>query len=57
MLIHSMEAQHEAMGEVVSKGNLRKAIKQIKKDSWIFKGSVDDVGEAGVPQELNNMIL
>ena len=28
MLIHSMETQHEAVGEVASKGNLRKAIKQ-----------------------------
>ena len=28
MLIHSMEAQHEPVGEVTSNGNLRKAIKQ-----------------------------
>ena len=36
MLIHSMEAQHVAMEEVASKGNLRKAIKQAKKDPWLF---------------------
>ena len=57
MLVHSMEAQHEAIGEVASKANVRKAIKQAKKDPWVFKGSPDDVGEAGVPQELHNMIL
>ena len=45
MLIHSMEA---AIGEVGSKHNLRKAIKQAKKDQWVFKRSLDH-GAAGVP--------
>ena len=50
MLIHSMKAQHAAVAEVASKVNLRKAIKQTKKDPWVFKGSLDDVGEAEVTQ-------
>ena len=57
MLTHSMEAQYEAIGEVGSKGNLHNAIKQAKKDPCDFKRSLDDVGEAGIPQELHNMIL
>ena len=52
-----MEAQHEAIAEVTNKGNLRKAFRQAKKDPWVFKGSLDDVGEAGVPQVLQNMIF
>jgi len=32
-------------------------ITQAKKDPWVFKGILDGVGEAGVPQELNNVIL
>ena len=55
MLTHSMEAQHEAIGEVASKGNLHKAIKQAKKDPWAFKGSPDDVEESGVPQVFNKL--
>ena len=49
MLIHSMEAQHEEIGEIASKGNLRKATKQAKKDPWGFNGLLDDVEEVGVP--------
>ena len=57
MVIHSMEAQHETVGEVASNGNLRKAIKQAYNEPWVFKGSLDDVGEAVVPQELHNVTL
>ena len=56
MQIHSMEAQHAAIGEVASNGNLHKTIRQAKKDPWVVKGSLDDVGEAGVPQVFHNMI-
>ena len=54
---HSTEAQHEAIGQIAKKGNLHKAIRQAKKDPRVFKGSLDDVGEAGFPQELHNVIL
>ena len=37
MPIHSMEAQHEAIGEVASKGNLRKASKQAKQTHGFLK--------------------
>ena len=57
LILYSMEAQHAAIGEVASKVNLRKAIKQAKKDSWVSRGSLDDIGEAEVPQELHNVIL
>ena len=57
MVIHYIEAQHEAIGEVDCKGNLHKTIKQAKKDLWVYKGSLDDVGEAEISQELHNMIL
>ena len=35
--------------------NLRKAIKQANKDPWVFKGSLDDVGEAGVIHRYSTM--
>ena len=53
MMILSMQEQHDATGEVVTKINLRKA----KKDPWVFKGSLDDVGEAVVPHVLHNVTL
>ena len=34
---NTVEAQHAAIGEVASKVNLRKVIKQAKKDPWVFK--------------------
>ena len=48
VVIHYIEAQHEAIGEVDCKGNLHKTIKQAKKDLWVYKGSLDDVGEAEI---------
>ena len=56
MLVHSMKAQHGTIGEVASKVNLCKAIKQAKKDLRVFKVSVDNVGEAGGPEELHSVI-
>ena len=34
---------------------LSKAIERVKKDTWILKGSLDNVGETGVAVELHNM--
>jgi len=31
-----MEAQHEAVGEVTSNGNMRKAIKQAQNEPWVY---------------------
>ena len=47
----------QQLGEVTSNGNLRKAINQAQKDPWVFKGSLDDVGEAVVPHELHSVTL
>ena len=37
MLIHSLEVQHQTIGELPTKDILRQAIKQAKKDPWVFK--------------------
>ena len=56
MLIHSLEEQHQTIGELPTKDILRHAIKQAKKDPWVFKRLEDDDGEADVPEGLHNVI-